>query len=65
MADLELRKGVRILVSGGASSLDDEALEKVVTSCQVAQRERNPAALSTTDATYLQEYLALCDSITV
>jgi len=63
MSDQELRKGIRILVSGGASSLGDETLEKVVISCQQTQRERNPAALTMTDATYLQEYLTLCENL--
>jgi len=63
MADQELRKGIRILVSGGASSLGDETLEKVVVSCQTVQRERNPAALTLKDAEYLRKYLGICQGL--
>jgi len=59
MSDQELRKGIRILVSGGASSLAEETLDKITDCCDAARREHNPSALSRMDAEYLQEYLKI------
>jgi len=50
-------------MSGGASALDDDSLEMVVSKCQQTQRERNPAALTIDDATYLQAYLNICEGL--
>ena len=52
-----------MLLSGGAYTLDDASLEMVVSKCQQTQRERNPAALTIDDATYLQAYLNICEGL--
>ena len=52
-----------MLLSGGAYALDDASLEMVISKCQQTQRERNPAALTIDDATYLQAYLNICEGL--
>jgi len=61
VSDQELRKGIRILVSGGASVLEDETLDKVTDCCDEVRKERNPTALSRSDAEYLQDILRISE----
>ena len=62
MADQELRRGGRILVSGGVLSLDEETIDKISDCCDAARRYKNPAYLSRRDAAYLQEFVSISDS---
>ena len=61
MSDLDVRRGFRALVSGGASGLGDDELKTCIEALTTAQRERGNTP-SVDEVLYLQEYLALCES---
>jgi len=61
MADQEIRKGVRLLLAGGMPGLDSETLQRLKHTCEIEQRQRNPAALTAKDAEYLSNYIEICD----
>lgn len=61
MADHEMRKGVRLLVSGGMAGLDSDTIQRLKKSCEFEQRLRNLSILTEKDAEYLANYVEVCD----
>ena len=61
MADQEMRKGIRLLVSGGMAGLGSDTIQRLRKSCEFEQRQRSLSILTEKDAEYLANYVEVCD----
>lgn len=61
MADQEIRKGIRLLVSGGMPSLASDTIQRLKKACETEQRQRSLPVLTEKDAEYLANYVEVCD----
>ena len=61
MADQEMRKGIRLLVSGGMAGLGSDTIQRLRKSCEFEQRQRSLSILTEKEAEYLANYVEVCD----